>query len=32
MELEALNNIDYQDYRSIRFKQDKSVWKDEEPV
>ena len=29
IELEALNNIDYQDYRSIRFKQDKSVWKDE---
>ncbi|KDC49524.1 glucan biosynthesis protein G [Pseudoalteromonas fuliginea] len=29
IELDALNNIDYQDYRSIRFKQDKSVWKDE---
>ncbi|ASM51527.1 periplasmic glucans biosynthesis protein [Pseudoalteromonas espejiana DSM 9414] len=29
IELDALNNIDYQDYRSIRFKKDKSVWKDE---
>ncbi len=29
IELEALNNIDYQDYRSIRFKKDKAVWKDE---
>lgn len=29
IELDALNNIDYQDYRSIRFKQGKSVWKDE---
>ena len=29
IELDALNNIDYQDYRSIRFKQDKSVWKDD---
>jgi glucans biosynthesis protein len=27
--LDSLNNIDYQDYRSIRFKQDKSVWKDQ---
>ncbi|WP_338411275.1 glucan biosynthesis protein G [Pseudoalteromonas nigrifaciens] len=29
IELDALNNIEYQDYRSIRFKQDKSMWKDE---
>lgn len=29
IQLEALNNISYQDYRSIRFKQDQSVWKDE---
>ncbi|WP_372761452.1 glucan biosynthesis protein [Pseudoalteromonas sp.] len=25
----ALNNINYQDYRAIRFKQDNSLWKDE---
>ncbi|TMP74371.1 glucan biosynthesis protein G [Pseudoalteromonas sp. S1608] len=29
IQLDALNSIDYQDYRSIRFKQDQSVWKDE---
>jgi periplasmic glucans biosynthesis protein len=26
LELDALNNIDYQDYRSIRFKPEKSIW------
>ena len=29
IQIEALNSIDYQDYRSIRFKHDQSVWKDE---
>jgi glucans biosynthesis protein len=29
IELDALNNIDYQDYRSIRIRKDKSVWKGE---
>ncbi len=27
IQIEALNSIDYQDYRSIRFKHDQSVWK-----
>ncbi len=29
IELDSLNNINYQDYRSIRFKQDQAVWKDD---
>ena len=27
--IDTLNNISYQDYRSIRFRQDHAVWKDE---
>ncbi|WP_259401940.1 glucan biosynthesis protein [Pseudoalteromonas sp. SG41-1] len=27
--VDALNNINYQDYRAIRFRQDHAIWKDE---
>ena len=27
--IDTLNNINYQDYRSIRFRQDHAIWKDE---
>jgi len=29
VEIEALNNIDYQDYRAIRFRSEQALWKDQ---